>query len=163
MSIETITIQTTSKEERYRELIPQIQALIEDEIDLIANLANVAAALKFTFQNFSWVGFYLNKNEELVLGPFQGKVACVRIKIGSGVCGTSASKKETLVVPDVNKFPGHIFCDPDSKSEIVVPIIQGEKLFGVLDVDSKEYDSFDNLDKKYLEEVVQLILPKFLK
>jgi L-methionine (R)-S-oxide reductase len=159
--MEIITITSATKDEQYQELLPQIRSLIEDEIDLIANLANVSAALKSTFSYYSWVGFYFKKNDELVLGPFQGKVACVRIKIGFGVCGTAALTKKTVLVPDVNKFPGHIFCDPDSKSEIVVPITKSNSLLGVLDVDSNEYNSFSDSDKHYLEELVQLILPKF--
>ncbi len=159
--MESITITSTSKDEQYQELLPKIRSLIEDEVDLVANLANVSAALKSTFNYYSWVGFYLKKNDELVLGPFQGKVACVRIKIGSGVCGTAAVTKKTLLVPDVNKFPGHIFCDPDSKSEIVVPLIKSDELLGVLDVDSNAYNSFDGNDKKYLEELALFLLPKF--
>ncbi len=159
--METIVITSTSKKDLYLELLPQIRALIEDETDLIANLANVTAALKSAFSYYSWVGFYLKKNDELVLGPFQGKIACVRIKIGSGVCGTAAQKKETMIVPDVNQFDGHIACDPDSRSEIVVPIIQENKLLGVLDVDSDSTSNFDTTDKTNLEKLVEFILPKF--
>ncbi|CUU07613.1 GAF domain-containing protein [Candidatus Kryptobacter tengchongensis] len=159
--MEQIIIKGQTKEEIYSELIPQIKSLIEDESDLIANLANVTSALKQAFPSFSWVGFYLAKGDELVLGPFQGKLACTRIKIGSGVCGTSALRKETIIVPDVEKFPGHIYCDPDSKSEIVVPIIKNGQVLGVLDIDSYELNNFDEVDKIYLEKVVDLLVSKF--
>ncbi|CUT04858.1 GAF domain-containing protein [Candidatus Chrysopegis kryptomonas] len=159
--MEQIIIKGETKEEIYSELLPQIKSLIEDEPDLIANLANVTSALKQAFPSFSWVGFYLMKSGELVLGPFQGKLACTRIKIGSGVCGTSALRKETIIVPDVEKFPGHIYCDPDSKSEIVVPIIKNGEVLGVLDVDSYELNNFDEIDRFYLEKIVELLLEKF--
>jgi len=159
--MEQIIIKGETKEEIYSELLPQIKSLIEDEPDLIANLANVTSALKQAFPSFSWVGFYLMKGGELVLGPFQGKLACTRIKIGSGVCGTSALRKETIIVPDVEKFPGHIYCDPDSKSEIVVPIIKNGEVLGVLDVDSYELNNFDEIDRFYLEKIVELLLEKF--
>lgn len=159
--MEQIVIRGQTKEEIYKELIPQISSLIEAETDLIANLANVTSALKQAFPSFSWVGFYLMKENELVLGPFQGKLACTRIKIGRGVCGTSALKKETIIVPDVEKFPGHIYCDPDSKSEIVVPIIKDGEVLGVLDIDSYQLNNFDELDKIYLEKIVELLIPKF--
>ena len=144
------------KQEQYVTLIPQIMALIEGETDLIANLANVAAALKEQFGWF-WVGFYLVKNDELVLGPFQGPVACTRIRLGRGVCGTSWEKASTLIVPDVEKFPGHIACSSLSKSEIVVPLIHNGIVWGVLDVDSAELNSFDDTDQKYLEQIVARI------
>ncbi len=159
--MEQIIIKGETKEEIYSELLPQIKSLIEDETDLIANLANLTSALKQAFPSFSWVGFYLMKGDELVLGPFQGKLACTRIKIGSGVCGTSALRKETIIVPDVAKFPGHIYCDPDSKSEIVVPIIKNGEVLGVLDIDSYELNNFDEIDKIYLEKIVDLLLEKF--
>ena len=130
--MEQIVIKGETKEEIYSELLPQIKSLIADEPDLIANLANVTSVLKQAFPSFSWVGFYLMKGNELVLGPFQGKLACTRIKIGSGVCGTSALEKKTIIVPDVEKFPGHIYCDPDSKSEIVVPIIKDGEVLGLI-------------------------------
>lgn len=155
------TITTESKEERYEELLPEISALLADETDLIANLANVSAALKSAFSHYSWVGFYLLKNDELVLGPFQGKVACVRIALGKGVCGTAAMRRETVVVRDVTKFPGHIACDPDSRSEIVVPMIRGLNLCGVIDVDSSECDSFDETDRSYLEKIAEIVSVKF--
>lgn len=159
--MEQIVIKGETKEEIYLELLPQIKSLIEDEPDLIANLANVTSALKQAFDSFSWVGFYLMKGGELVLGPFQGKLACTRIKLGSGVCGTSALKKETIIVPDVEKFPGHIYCDPDSKSEIVIPIIKNGEVLGVLDIDSYRLNNFDETDKIYLEKIVNLLLSKF--
>lgn len=158
---EDLTIISGNKEAQYESLIPQIKALLEGETDLIANLATVAAALKEQF-NSLWVGFYLVKSfgsaqDELVLGPFQGPVACTRIQKGRGVCGTSWAKAETLIVPDVEKFPGHIACSSLSRSEIVVPIIRNNKVIAVLDIDSKEPAYFDETDKKYLEEIVDLI------
>jgi L-methionine (R)-S-oxide reductase len=159
--MEQIIVKGQTKDEIYSELLPQIKSLIEDESDLIANLANVTSALKQAFPSFSWVGFYLMKEGELVLGPFQGKLACTRIKIGSGVCGTAVLKKETIIVPDVEEFPGHIYCDPDSRSEIVVPIIKNGEVLGVLDIDSYELDNFDETDKFYLEKLVEILLEKF--
>jgi L-methionine (R)-S-oxide reductase len=143
-----------SLEEKYRELTKQLKGLLNKDENLITNLANFTAALKQTFEKISWVGFYLFDGEKLYLGPFQGKVACTSIKVGQGVCGTAAQKKESIVVPDVNKFPGHIFCDPDSKSEIVIPIFLNNNLFGVLDIDSNSFNSFNEIDKKYLEEMI---------
>jgi len=159
--MEQIIVKGQTKDEIYSELLPQIKSLIEDESDLIANLANVTSALKQAFPSFSWVGFYLMKGGELVLGPFQGKLACTRIKVGSGVCGTAVLKKETIIAPDVEKFPGHIYCDPDSRSEIVVPIIKDGEVLGVLDIDSYELDNFDETDKFYLEKLVEILLEKF--
>ncbi len=159
--MESITITAESKKDRYEELLPQISALLADESDLIANLANVSAALKTAFSHYSWVGFYLLKNGELVLGPFQGKVACVRIALGNGVCGTAATRRETVIVPDVTKFPGHIACEPDSRSEIVVPMVRGIHLCGVIDVDSHDYDSFDQTDRLYLERIAEIVSVKF--
>jgi L-methionine (R)-S-oxide reductase len=159
--MEQIIVKGQTKDEIYSELLPQIKSLIEDESDLIANLANVTSALKQAFPSFSWVGFYLMKGGELVLGPFQGKLACTRIKVGSGVCGTAVLKKETIIVPDVEKFPGHIYCDPDSRSEIVVPIMKDGEVLGVLDIDSYELDNFDETDKFYLEKLVEILLEKF--
>ena len=146
-----------SIEKRYIELSKQLRNLLNKNENLISNLANFAALLKQTFEKISWIGFYLFDGEKLYLGPFQGKVACTLIQIGKGVCGTSAQKKETIIVPDVNKFEGHIFCDPDSKSEIVIPILKNEKLFGVLDLDSSSFNSFDETDKKYLEEFISFL------
>lgn len=153
---EDLTILQGSKEEQYLALIPQINALTEGEPDLVANLANIAGALKEQFGWF-WVGFYLVKEEQLVLGPFQGPVACTRISKGRGVCGTSWAKAETLIVPDVEKFPGHIACSSLSRSEIVVPLIQNGTVWGVLDVDSEQLDQFDETDKTYLEQIVSRI------
>ncbi|KAI9430778.1 GAF domain-containing protein [Russula earlei] len=145
-----------TKEEQYRELIPQIKGLLEGEPDLVANLANVTAALKEQF-GWLWVGFYLVKQDELVLGPFQGPVACTRIRKGRGVCGTSWAQATTLIVPDVEKFPGHIACSSLSKSEIVIPLIRNNEVLGVLDVDSETYNQFDTTDQQYLEAIVALI------
>ncbi|MGG9970844.1 GAF domain-containing protein [Ferruginibacter sp. SUN002] len=153
---EDLKIVQGDKEEAYQSLLPQIKALIEGEPDMIANLANITAALKEQF-GWLWVGFYLVKGDELVLGPFQGPIACTRIRYGKGVCGTSWQKAETLIVPDVEKFPGHIACSSSSKSEIVVPIIRNNAVVGVLDVDSELLDAFDETDKKYLEEMITLI------
>lgn len=145
-----------TKEEQYQALIPQIKGLLEGENNLIANLANMAAALKEQFGWF-WVGFYLVDQNELVLGPFQGPVACTRIQKGRGVCGTSWAQEKTLVVPDVEKFPGHIACSSLSKSEIVVPLLKNGMVWGVLDVDSSDYDQFDDIDQLYLEQIVALL------
>ncbi len=147
---EDLTLSTSlSKEEKYKELIPQLKALITGEDDLIANLSNISAGLKEAF-DFLWVGFYLVKNEELVLGPFQGPVACTRIQKGKGVCGIAWEKSETLIVPDVHKFNGHITCSSLSNSEIVIPILRNNKVIGVLDVDSAELNTFDKIDETYL-------------
>ena len=153
---EDLLVSAGTKEEQYRALIPQIKGLLECETDLIANLANVTAALKEQFGWF-WVGFYLVKEGELVLAPFQGPVACTRIKKGRGVCGSSWQQAQTLIVPDVEKFPGHIACSSLSKSEIVVPLIHNGEVWGVLDVDSEYLDQFDTTDQQYLEEIVALI------
>ena len=153
---EDLAITEGSKEEIYQSLLPQIKALIEGEPDLVANLANIAAALKEQF-GWLWVGFYLVKNDELVLGPFQGPVACTRISKGRGVCGAAWQQAETLIVPDVEKFTGHIACSSLSRSEIVVPLICNNEVVGVLDVDSELLNLFDETDKKYLEEVVGMI------
>lgn len=155
---EDLSISTGTKTEQYEALIPQIKGLLEGETDLVANLANVAAALKEQFGWF-WVGFYLVKGEELVLGPFQGPVACTRIRKGRGVCGSSWQQEKTLIVPDVEKFPGHIACSSLSRSEIVVPLVHNEKVWGVLDVDSSDLDQFDTTDQFYLEQIVQLLQP----
>jgi L-methionine (R)-S-oxide reductase len=153
---EDLSIITGTREEQYEALIPQIKGLLEGESDLVANLGNIAAALKEQF-GWLWVGFYLVKNGELVLGPFQGPVACTRIKKGRGVCGASWERAETLIVPDVEKFPGHIACSSLSRSEIVVPVIFNEEVIAVLDADSAELDQFDFIDKKFLEQIVQLV------
>jgi GAF domain-containing protein len=153
---EDLNIIVGTKEEQYQALIPQIRGLLEGETDFIANLANVAAALKEQF-GWLWVGFYLVKGEELVLGPFQGPVACTRIKKGRGVCGTSWAKAETLIVPDVEKFPGHIACSSLSRSEIVLPLMKGNEAVGVLDVDSTDLNTFNEVDQHYLEQIIGLI------
>lgn len=153
---EDLSIIAGTKTEQYESLIPQINGLLDGEPDLIANLANIVAALKEQFGWF-WAGFYLVKNNELVLGPFQGPVACTRIRKGKGVCGASWEKAKTIIVPDVEKFPGHIACSSLSKSEIVVPVIRNNEVIGVLDVDSSKYDQFDTTDQKYLETVVNLV------
>ena len=151
-----LKISKGTKEEQYQALIPQIKGLLQGENDLVANLANIAASLKEQFE-WLWVGFYLVKKEELVLGPFQGPVACTRIQKGRGVCGASWLNAQTIIVGDVMKFPGHIACSSLSKSEIVVPIILNEIVVAVLDVDSEELAFFDETDKKYLEEIISLI------
>jgi len=161
--METITTLAEGKREKYEELLPQLAALVSDESDLVANLANVSAALKATFPLYSWVGFYRMEKGELVLGPFQGKVACVRIKIGSGVCGTAAKERKTIIVPDVSGFSGHIACDPESKSEIVVPVMLDGRFFGVIDVDSNRINTFDRIDKVNLEKVAKIIAQKFIQ
>lgn len=153
---EDLKIAQGSKQEQYLELIPQIKGLLHGEPDLVANLANTAAALKEQFGWF-WVGFYLVKEDELVLGPFQGPVACTRIIKGRGVCGSSWEQAKTLIVPDVEKFPGHIACSSLSKSEIVVPLFVNGKVVGVLDVDSSALDQFDQTDATYLEQIVALL------
>jgi len=153
---EDLTIITGTKQEQYEALLPQISGLLEGEPDLVANLANVAAALKQQF-NWLWVGFYLVKKDELVLAPFQGPVACTRIKKGKGVCGNSWAQAKTLIVPDVEKFPGHIACSSASRSEIVIPVMHKDEVVGVLDVDSKELNAFDTVDQVYLEQIVSLI------
>jgi GAF domain-containing protein len=153
---EDLQIARGSKEQQYRALIPQIKGLVTGEPDLVANLANIAAALKEQF-DFFWVGFYLVKDDELVLGPFQGPVACTRISKGRGVCGASWAQANTIIVPDVEKFPGHIACSSISKSEIVIPLFKNNEVWGVLDVDSDQYNSFDETDAKFLQEIVALI------
>src|SRR6476661_7305555 len=153
---EDLTIITGNKAQQYESLFPQIKALISGEDDLVANLGNIAAALKEQF-NWLWVGFYLIKDDQLVLGPFQGPVACTRINYGKGVCGKAWELKETLIVPDVDAFPGHIACSSASKSEIVIPIFQEDRIMGVLDVDSKHLDYFDQTDKVWLEKISHLI------
>lgn len=154
---EDLIIHRGSKEEQYNSLLPQIQALVSGENDLVANLANISAALKEQF-GFFWVGYYLRKENELVLGPFQGPVACTRIGYNRGVCGTAWANGETLIVPNVDEFPGHIACSSLSKSEIVVPLFnRQQEIIGVLDVDSAELDTFDEIDKHYLEKINSLL------
>jgi L-methionine (R)-S-oxide reductase len=154
---EEIIIKGTSKEEKYISLLPQLKALIEGEEDIIANLANITAVIKQTF-GFFWVGFYLVKNNQLVLGPFQGTLACTRIALGKGVCGTAWKEAKTIIVDDVDKFPGHIACSSASKSEIVVPIFNPQKeVIAVLDVDDDVYATFNETDKLHLEKIAALV------
>ena len=153
---EDLQIKQGSKEEKYLSLIPQIKGLLEGETDLIANLANIAAALKQQF-GWLWVGFYLLKNDELVLGPFQGPVACTRIRKGRGVCGASWEQMKTIIVHDVEKFPGHIACSSLSKSEIVLPVISAGNFIGVLDVDSELLNDFDEVDERFLKEIIGIL------
>ena len=153
-----LKITAISKEEQYIQLIPQIKALLSDENDAISNMANVCAALKFGM-SFFWVGFYLVKENQLVLGPFQGPVACTRIDFGKGVCGSAWQKKQVIIVPDVEQFSGHISCNSLSKSEIVIPLIDSnKKVIGVLDVDSDKLNNFDKIDERYLIEILSYLV-----
>jgi L-methionine (R)-S-oxide reductase len=152
----TVSRGITDKKERYEVLLPQIKALVDGEGDLIANLANIMAALKYGM-NFFWVGIYFVKKDELVLGPFQGPVACVRIQRGKGVCGTCWQNAETIIVPDVERFPGHIACNAESKSEIVIPVINDGVVKAVLDVDSSRLSDFDSIDAIYLGKIAALM------
>ena len=154
---EDLQLTGTNKEEKYQSLLPQIKSLVEGEPDSIANMANICAALKYGF-NFLWVGFYLVKDNQLVLAPFQGPVACTRIPLGKGVCGTAWKKNEVIIVDDVDAFPGHIACSSLSKSEIVLPVYNSKKeIIGVLDVDSDEYSMFDKTDELYLNQILKFI------
>jgi L-methionine (R)-S-oxide reductase len=157
---EELIITKGSKEESYKSLIPQIKALVRGETDLIANTANIASALRETF-GFFWVGFYFVKENQLVLGPFQGPIACTRILENKGVCGTSWTKNETILVPDVDAFPGHIACSSASKSEIVVPIRVNGEVVAILDVDSDKLNDFDQIDQIYLEELALCVSELF--
>jgi len=153
---EDLRITVGSKESQYDSILPQISSLIDGESDQIANMANICAALKEQF-NFFWVGFYMIKDDELVLGPFQGPVACTRIKRGKGVCGSAWEQKKTIIVPDVDLFPGHIACSSASRSEIVIPIIRNGNVIGVMDVDSIALNSFDETDADYLQQILERI------
>ena len=153
---EQLVIQGETKQERYEALLPQIKSVVGEEPDLIANMANVAAMLHETF-GFWWTGFYRVQDDVLLLGPFQGPMACTRIKKGRGVCGTAWQKGETQIVPDVDQFPGHIACSSASRSEIVVPVTMEGEIIGVLDIDSAELDTFDETDRRYLEYIVTLL------
>ena len=153
---EQLIISGETKQERYEALLPQIEAVVEGEPDLIANMANVAAMLHETF-GFWWTGFYRVEGQELVLGPFQGPMACTRIKKGRGVCGTAWAEAQTQVVPDVDQFPGHIACSSASRSEIVVPIFKEGEVIAVLDIDSAQLNTFDQTDRRYLEQVVEML------
>jgi GAF domain-containing protein len=156
MAEELIISASENKQERYQTLLPQIKALVDGEPDLIANLSNITAALKQSM-NFFWVGFYLVKKNQLVLGPFQGPIACTRIDFGKGVCGTAWKEKKAILVPDVEKFPGHISCNSASKSEIVLPAIKNNEVALVLDVDSDALDDFDSIDQNALEKLMRII------
>ena len=160
MAEQLILSPSHDKAERYKSLVPQIEALVAGEPDVIANLSNIAAALRQSM-NFFWVGFYIVKNNELVLGPFQGPIACTRIAMGKGVCGACWKEKKIMLVPDVDEFPGHIACSSDSKSEIVLPAFKGTDVALVLDVDSDKLNDFDKTDEYYLQQVMRLI-EKFL-
>ncbi|MDL2278250.1 GAF domain-containing protein [Parabacteroides sp. OttesenSCG-928-G07] len=151
------TIAQGSKSEKYKSLIPQIHTLVSAETDEVAKMANITAALKQAF-DFFWVGFYVVKGEELVLGPFQGPVACMRIKFGKGVCGTAWKTRQTQIVPDVERFEGHIACNSASKSEIVVPIIKEGEIVAVLDIDSDQLNTFDAIDAIYLEKLLRKVM-----
>ena len=160
MAEELFNQTNASKKEKYEALLPQLKALVDGEADLIANLANISAALREVFE-WWWVGFYWVKNDELVLGPFQGPIACTRIRFGKGVCGTAWKEQKSLLVPDVNTFAGHIACSSSSVAEIVLPIVDANKaVVGVLDVDSEKYDTLDETDVHYLELICQLISTK---
>jgi len=153
---ETLAIAKGTREEKYCSLLPQLKSLIGDEVDIIANAANISAALRQTF-NFFWVGFYFVKSNELVLGPFQGEIACTRIQLGKGVCGAAWQQANTIIVADVDGFPGHIACSSNSRSEIVVPIFYNKKVVAVLDVDSDELNDFSEVDKIFLEQIALLL------
>lgn len=153
---ESLVLSGETREDRYKTLIPQLRALTEDESDIVANCANIAAALRQT-QGFFWVGFYFVKGNELVLGPFQGDIACTRIKKGSGVCGTAWAKEDTIIVDDVDAFPGHIACSALSKSEIVVPVFKQGHVVAIIDVDSQKHADFSQTDKIYLEEIALMV------
>ncbi len=157
---EQLIFSSTDKEERYKELLPQLTALLEGEKNLIANLANTTSALKMAF-DFFWVGFYLVESEQLILGPFQGPIACTRINFGRGVCGTAWKEKKTVLVPNVNEFPGHIACSSLSQSEIVIPIFKNNEVIAILDVDSEQLNSFDAIDKQYLEKICECVSSSF--
>lgn len=153
----SIPSEARTLEEKYKILAPQIKSLIEDENDLIANMANVTSILKWGLGHL-WVGFYIVKDKQLVLGPYQGPVACTRISFGKGVCGKAWQEQSSVMVPDVNLFPGHISCSADSKSEIVIPGISGKNVIFVLDIDSAQINSFSEIDRKYLEMIVKLLI-----
>jgi L-methionine (R)-S-oxide reductase len=157
---EQFNIEGETKQEKYESFYLQLKALTKDENDLIANLSNCTSAIKSVF-GFYWIGFYIVKNDELVLGPFQGTIACTRIKKGKGVCGNSWLKKETIIVDDVDQFPGHIACSSESKSEIVVPIIKNNEVIAVLDIDDNKYSTFDRIDKAGLEKLADLAVTWF--
>lgn len=154
---EFVIEKTQSIQKQYEDLSTIIKGLLNKNDNILSNLSNFTAALKQTFDKINWVGFYMFDGEKMYLGPFQGKVACTQIKLGKGVCGTSALSRKTIIAADVNKFPGHIVCDSDSKSEIVIPLIKNDKLMGVLDIDSASLNAFDETDKKYLEYICNFL------
>jgi L-methionine (R)-S-oxide reductase len=156
MAEQLIIASSTDREERYQILLPQIGSLVAGEKDVVANLSNIAAALKQSM-NFFWVGFYIVKGNELVLGPFQGPIACTRIGLGKGVCGTSWKERKSMIVPNVDEFPGHIACSSDSKSEIVLPAFKNSEVALVLDVDSDVLNDFSHVDQKYLGDVMKIV------
>jgi L-methionine (R)-S-oxide reductase len=156
MAEELIVSASTDKKEKYRTLLPQVESLVAGEADLIANLSNIAAALRQTL-GFFWVGFYIVKDNQLVLGPFQGPIACTRINFGKGVCGASWKEKRTILVPNVDEFPGHIACSSASKSEIVLPAFKNDEVALVLDVDSDQLNDFDDIDQQGLEHLMKII------
>jgi len=162
MGVSKVINLNLSTEEKYRLLVKQLKSLLNKKNNFLSNLSNLAATLKQSFDKISWVGFYLFDGNKLYLGPFQGHVACSEIELGEGVCGTSAEKRESIIVPDIDKFPGHIVCDTGSRSEIVIPVIKNDELFGVLDIDSYEYNSFNETDKKYLEEICTFLSKEIL-
>jgi len=157
MAEELHILKHVSREDQYKNILPQIKSLVEGEPDSIANMANIAAVLKEAF-HFLWVGFYIVKKEELVLGPFQGPIACTRIKYGKGVCGTAWKESRTVIVPDVNTFAGHISCNSASRSEIVVPLKMHGEVFAVLDIDSEKENDFSETDAHYLENIIELLI-----
>jgi L-methionine (R)-S-oxide reductase len=159
---EFIIDKTLPVEKLYEELTIVIKGLLDKNDNMLSNLSNFTAALKQTFDKVNWVGFYLFDGKKLYLGPFQGKVACTQIDIGKGVCGTAASERKTIIAEDVNKFPGHIVCDSDSKSEIVIPLIKNDKLIGVLDIDSASFSAFDDIDRQYLEYICKFLTDEIL-
>ena len=157
MAEEFVIDKSQPVEKQYEELSIVIKNLLNKHDNILSNLSNFTAALKQTFDKINWAGFYLFDGEKLYLGPFQGKVACTQIDLGKGVCGTSALRRKTIIAGDVNKFPGHIVCDSESKSEIVIPLIKNNKLLGVLDIDSASFNAFDETDKKYLEDICNFL------
>lgn len=156
MAENLVVSQSTDKKERYEVLLPQVRSLVDGETDIVANLSNVVAALRQSF-GFFWVGFYIVRDNQLVLGPFQGPIACTRINFGRGVCGTTWKEGKTILVPNVDEFPGHIACSSDSKSEIVVPVFKNGSVAMVLDVDSDKHNDFDNTDLEYLEKLMKVV------
>ncbi len=160
MFVDNIKTGNIPEKEVFENLLRDIESVLEENTPLLSNLSNFIALIKDSFPKISWIGYYFAKDDILYLGPFQGKVACTKIKLGNGVCGTSAEKRETIIVEDVHKFPGHIACDSGSNSEIVVPIVQDSRLIGVLDLDSYRFNAFSEIDKIYLEKLIKLLTDK---